>query len=948
MPHPVYEARQLGQSLWFDNIHRAMFESGELARLIERDGIVGVTSNPSIFEKAIAGSTAYDAAIQAFLAQSPTDAQAVYEHLAIDDIRAAADLLQPVHASTNGRDGYVSLEVSPYLARSTEDTVAEARRLHATVARTNVLIKVPATPQGIAAIQQLIAIGIPVNVTLIFSIKVYAAVAEAYCSGLEQFIRSGGDPRQVSSVASFFVSRIDTAVDARIAAALETSADPDRRAQLQRLVSQTAIANARMAYVHYQELVASDRWQRLAAKGALPQRLLWASTGTKDARLSRTYYVDELIGPDTVNTVPADTLQAFIADGHVRASLVEEPDIARSNLAALERAGISLDAVTDVLLEQGLAAFSSSFDRLLGAIERKRQDVLRPALATQQIAAGELATAFERTLDEWREAGKVRQLWRRDAALWTGGDEAQWLGWLDAIEVGRQNLPTSANLRQDAAGFAHVVILGMGGSSLGPWVLRQMFGQVPGYPELRVIDSVDPAQILGVDEGLDLSRTLFVVASKSGGTAEPVALHAYFDGRLRDAGIASPGQHFVAITDPGTSLAKLAADQGFRHVVTGRPDVGGRFSALTVFGLVPASLMGLDAGVLLDRAEVMVRACAPAVPPDANAGVALGVFLGTAAAHGRDKLTFALAPSVQALGAWLEQLVAESTGKSGLGIVPVDGEPLGRPEAYGPDRVFVHLRTESESDSSQEESLARLERAGHPVVRIVLNESMDIGQEFFRWEVATAVASAVLGVNAFNQPDVEAAKVATRGFMKAYEQGLAPAPPAPTFEHDGLRFYADGVNADTLAPATSPEALVAAHLARLVPGDYFAVNAFLAMSDDHDRELQAVRRLVRDHARVATTLGYGPRFLHSTGQLHKGGPDSGVFLVIVSDDARDLVVPGTSYTFGAMKRAQALGDYQVLVERGRRVLRVEIGKDTLAGLRRLRKVCEAALSGQPA
>ncbi len=945
MPHPVYEAQQLGQSLWFDNIHRAMFESGELARLIDRDGIVGVTSNPAIFEKAIAGSTAYDAAIGAFLARSAADAQAVYEHLAIDDIRAAADLLQPVHAGTRGRDGYVSLEVSPYLARSTEDTVAEARRLHATVARANVLIKVPATPEGVAAIQQLIALGIPVNVTLIFSIKVYAAVAEAYCAGLEQFILSGGDPRQVLSVASFFISRIDTAVDAHVASAIETSADPDRRAQLQRLMSQTAIANARMAYVHYQQLVASERWKTLAAKGALPQRLLWASTGTKDARLSRTYYVDELIGPDTVNTVPADTLQAFIADGHVRASLAENPDDARNNLGALERAGISLDAVTDILLVQGLAAFSSSFDRLLGAIERKRQDVLGPALATQQIAAGDLATAFKRTLDEWREGGRVRQLWRRDVALWTGGDEAQWLGWLDAIEVGRQNLATFASLRRDAAGFSHVVILGMGGSSLGPRVLRQMFGQAPGYPELQVIDSVDPGQIRGVEEGLDLARTLFVVASKSGGTAETMALYAYFDGRLRDAGIAAPGQHFVAITDPGTSLARLASDQGFRHVVPGRRDVGGRFSALTVFGLVPASLMGLDAGALLDRAEVMVRACAAAVPPHANAGVALGIFLGTAAAHGRDKLTLTLSPLVRALGAWLEQLIAESTGKGGLGIVSVDGEPLGLPDAYGPDRVFVHLRTAAESDSSLDESLARLERAGHPVVRIVLHESMDIGQEFFRWEVATAVASAVLGVNAFNQPDIEAAKVATRGFMKAYEQGLSPVAATPLLECDGLRFHVDGVNADALASATSAEALVSAHLARLVSGDYFAVNAFLSISDDHDRELQAVRHLVRAYARVATTLGYGPRFLHSTGQLHKGGPDSGVFLVIVSDDAWDLPVPGTSYTFGAMKRAQALGDYQVLVERGRRVLLVEISTDTVAGLRRLRKMCEAALSG---
>ncbi len=942
-PHPVRAVRQLGQSLWFDNIHRALLESGELANLITRDGIAGVTSNPSIFEKAIAGSPLYDEAIRTLLTRSQADAQAIYEHLAIEDIRAAADVLQPVHAKTGGRDGYVSLEVSPYLAHSTEDTVAEARRLHAAVDRSNVLIKVPATGEGVAAVEQLIALGISVNVTLIFAVETYAAVADAYLSGLEQWIQSGGDPRQVSSVASFFVSRIDSAVDARIAAVLETSVIPARRAQLQRLVGQTAIANAKMAYAHYQAIVGSDVWQRLSAQGARPQRLLWASTGTKDARLSRTYYVDELIGPDTVNTVPAETLQAFIAEGRPRPSLLEQPEVARTNLDALEGAGISLRAVTDQLLVQGLSAFSASFDRLLGAIERKRLAVLEPAIGTQHIAPGSLAGKFERALNDWREDGKVRQLWRRDAALWTGTDEAQWLGWLDAVQLGQEGLTTVTDISRDSAEFSHVVVLGMGGSSLAPWVLRQTFGCVAEHPELCVIDSVDPGQIRAVEDALDVSRTLFIVASKSGGTAEPLALYAYFAERLRAAGIKAPGRHFLAITDPGTSLETLADAERFRHVAVGQPDVGGRFSALTNFGLVPAALMGIDVEAVLDRAGGMVRACAAVVPPEVNPGVALGILLGTAAAEGRDKLTLVISPSMQAIGSWLEQLVAESTGKDGRGIVPVDGEAVGSPETYGTDRVFVHIRTADRPDLQDSEALSRLERAGHPVVRIVVNDTMDIGQEFFRWEVATAVASAVLGLNAFNQPDVEAAKIATRGFMRAYEQGEPPAAVIPKVEHEGLRFYVDGVNADALAPATTPEALIAAHVARLRTGDYFALNAFLSMSADHDRELQALRRLIHDRAGVATTLGYGPRFLHSTGQLHKGGPDTGVFLVLVSDDAADIAVPGTQYTFGAMKRAQAHGDCQVLAERGRRLLRVEIGGDTAEGLRRLQTLFEVAL-----
>lgn len=948
MSHPVRDAQRVGQSIWFDHIRRAMFASGELGALIDQQGVTGVTSNPSIFEKAIAGSTDYDRAIRQLLARGVADAQAIYEHLAIEDIRSAADLLRRVYEQTEGRDGYVSLEVSPYLAHNAEETVAEGQRLFKAVGRGNVMIKVPATPEGLVAVERLVAAGISVNVTLIFAVPTYDAVAEAFVSGLEQFVESGGRPQQVASVASFFVSRIDASVDARLGAALTGCVDPERRAALERLRGRTAIANAKVAYGRYLALVATDRWKALAARGARTQRLLWASTGTKDPRLPRTRYVEELIGADTVNTVPAETLQAFLSDGRVRASLIEHLDAARADLDALESLGISLRGVTDALLREGLSAFSASFDRLLGAIEHKRQGVLGASVAGQRIAAGDAATEVQETLERWRSAGNVGRLWQRDATLWTGHDESAWLGWLHAPCNRGTCLHDLRALEADGRTFRHIVLLGMGGSSLCPWVLGSTFGPQRGHPTLLVLDSVDPAQIRAVERAIDLPQTLFLVASKSGGTAEPNALLAHFQARLSEAGLEAVNRRFLAITDPGTPLEALANRDGFRYVLPGLPDVGGRFSALTNFGLVPAALMGLDVGELLERAEIMVHACAPAVPAEENPGVALGVLLGTLARRGRDKLTLVTAPPVETLGAWLEQLVAESTGKNGRGIVPVDGEPLGPPEVYGTDRVFVQIRTRAGSDSSgasdqHDAALAALERAGHPVVRIALDSALDIGQEFFRWEIATAVAGSILEVNAFNQPDVEAAKVATRTLMTAYERGGAPAPDAPLLAGDGLRFHTDAANAAALAPASSAEALVAAHLARLEPGDYFAVNAFLAMTDEHDRELQGLRRAVRDGRRVATTLGYGPRFLHSTGQLHKGGPNRGVFLVLLSDDSADLPVPQTRYTFGAMKRAQALGDCQVLAERGRRLLRVEIGPDTLAGLRRLRALVEAAV-----
>jgi transaldolase/glucose-6-phosphate isomerase len=935
--HPIHATRQLGQSIWLDNLRRSLVTSGQLQDLIRRDGITGITSNPSIFEKAIAGSTDYDTAIQALVAEGVGDAKAIYERLAVEDIQAAADLLRPVYDETEGRDGYVSLEVSPYLAHDATGTIDEARRLHGAVARPNVLIKVPATPAGITAIEQLIGDGIPINVTLIFALSAYEAVARAFMRGLRSFLDNGGDPKRMASVASFFVSRIDAAVDARLAARAPDAGDAASRARADACRGQAAIANAKVAYARFQALTASDDWQALAARGARPQRVLWASTGTKDPSVPKTRYVEALIGPDTVDTVPDETFRAFASGGRAKLTLTEDVDEAHRALEALAAAGVSLDEVTAELLDKGLTAFSTSFDQLLGAIARKRQDQLGDAVARQRLSLGEAAPAVEAELERWRTEGRVRRLWATDASLWTGRDEAEWLGWLHAPSHSAQALDHLEQIGRDGTPFSHVVLLGMGGSSLGPWVLRQTFGTRPGHPELVILDSVDPEQIRQVESAIDLQRSLFIVASKSGSTLEPNALRAHFAETLRAAGVEPAGSRFIAITDPGTSLERAARAEPFRHICPGPPDVGGRFSALTGFGLVPAALMGLSVSDFLEQTEIMVQACAASVPPQENPGVTLGVALGVLGRRGRDKITIVADPPVETLGAWLEQLIAESTGKHGKGLVPIDGEPIGPPEAYGSDRVFVHVRTRSSAGSS-DAALATLETAGHPVIRILLADPEQLGQEFFRWEVATAVAGSVLELNPFDQPDVEAAKIASRRLMEARDRGETPEQAEPLAVSGPVRLFADASNASALGTGRSAADIVKAHLARLEPGDYLAINAFMPMTRDHDRELAALRTAVRDRARVATTVGYGPRFLHSTGQLHKGGPASGVFLVIVSDDRADLPVPGATYTFGDIKRAQALGDCEVLAERGRRLLRVETSSDTVTALRHLREL----------
>jgi transaldolase / glucose-6-phosphate isomerase len=554
-----------------------------------------------------------------------------------------------------------------------------------------------------------------------------------------------------------------------------------------------------------------------------------------------------------------------------------------------------------------------------------------------------LAAAVKATVADWQAGGKIARLWQRDATLWTGSDESNWLGWLDIVDeqVAQQEQLQKVAKEVQLRGFQHVLLLGMGGSSLCPEVLRMTFGRFTHFPTLHVLDSTDPAQVKAFEHQIDIPKTLFIVSSKSGSTLEPNIFKQYFFERTRQAvGVTKAGSHFIAITDPGSKMQQVAEADRFLHIFFGRPSIGGRYSALSNFGMVPAAVMGLDTKRFLDHAAEMVSAC-KATAVEQNPGATLGIILGTAAKAGRDKVTIIASPGISDLGAWLEQLIAESTGKIGKGIIPVDRESLAAPDAYGKDRVFAYVRLESGADAVQEAKVAAIEKAGHPVVRIAMSDIYELGAEFFRWEIATAIAGAIIGINAFNQPDVEASKIATRNLTSEYEKNGSLPTEKPVVEDGGIKLFTDEINAAELAKAAGGDQSLAgylkAHLARIKAGDYFAVLGYIQMSDENEASLQSVRHAVRDSKHVATCMGFGPRFLHSTGQAYKGGPNSGVFLQVTCDDSVELPVPGQKYTFGVVKAAQARGDFQVLAERGRRALRVHLKSNLKAGLATLQK-----------
>ncbi len=930
----LQKTRELGQSIWYDNIRRGLITSGELQALIDQ-GVVGITSNPSIFEKAISASRDYDLALRELVATGMGTAE-IYEALAIDDIRAACDRLTPIFRDTAGIDGRVSLEVLPSLAANTAQTISEGLRLARVVARPNVMIKVPATAEGLPAITALTAAGVSVNVTLIFGLDQYRQVFDAYISGLEQRLAAGGKLDEVASVASFFVSRVDSACDKLLAEKSKAANSAPDRARAEALLGKAAIANAKLAYDLFGTIVNSARWQALATRGARPQRLLWASTGTKDPRYSDTMYLDGLIGKDTVNTVPPATLVAFLDHGRPTPTLATGVAEARAQIAGLAELGIDLDRVCRGLLEDGVKAFATSMTGLLGVIGERCAAIGEQTSGRQSMALpspdADAVTGAVRDLGAHHGPERI---WSGDPTLFTADPAHEKsirsrLGWLrsPSLMSGRVAELQAFLAEVTAAGFTRVVLLGMGGSSLGPEVFAQTFsGRTRGLP-LHVLDNTDPAAVRAVERAGDLRTTLFVVASKSGGTIEIQAFEHYFWDRVlahHGGDVVKAGAQFVAITDPATKLGQLADQKRYRRVFVNPADIGGRYSVLSYFGMVPAVLLGVDIAAVIASGAALAQGSSPHVPAEEIAGLQLGAMLGTQVARGRDKLTLVVDPEIESLGSWIEQLIAESTGKDGKGIVPVDLEPLGPPDVYGPDRIFARISLGDQGGNPVlTDATAALERAGHPVVRLAVPRREDLGREFFRWELATAFAGSLMGLNPFDEPNVTEAKLATSALLAVRQK-------------EGRLPEAEGVVALTDGDA------IRGHLLSAGAGDYVAFCAYFERSAARDRLLAQLRGVTRKRTSRATTLGYGPRFLHSTGQLHKGGANNGVFLQLTADVVgADLAIPGEAYTFGALRDAQALGDLQVLQRRGRRAIRVHLGQDIDAGLERLLAVMTAA------
>ena len=927
MSNPLKALEEQGQAVWLDFVDRKFLKEGGLKTLAAEDGVTGVTSNPTIFEKAIGHSDAYDDQLENDIAANNDSVETAYEKLAIADITQACDELRPVYDRLDGKDGYVSIEVSPYLALETETTQTAAIRLWKTVDRPNLMVKIPGTEQGVPAIRSSLEAGININVTLLFAISAYKTVLEAYLSALEARVAKGEPIERIASVASFFVSRIDGMIDAAIDKRVKAG-DPDAEA-LKALKGKVAIANAKLAYQHWQDVTASDRWQVLAAKGAMPQRLLWASTGTKNPDFPDTLYVDSLIGDATVNTMPPKTMDAFRDHGTVAETLTANIEEARRVMTEVDRLGLDLGGVTTGLVEEGVRSFADSADALYGAVAAKRTRYLGEKLAGMSETLGALNDKIEGTIEAARKGGWSRRLWAKDASLWTGGDEGKWLGWLAAANGDQVDFAALDRLTESSKRFSNVVLLGMGGSSLGPEVIGRILGSADGSPTLHALDSTDPGQIASVADAIDPAKTLFIVSSKSGSTMEPELLRAYFLDRVVQAvGEDQAGSRFVAVTDPGSKLEQAAKDQGFADIFAGDPEIGGRYSVLSAFGMVPAAAIGVDVRGFFDALRPMLLSCGPDAPPTDNPGVRLGAIIGTAAVNGRNKLTLLPSPSLAPFGSWLEQLLAESTGKQGKGIVPVDLEPAGDPGVYGADRLFVHLHLAGDDDCNLHARLDALKAAGHPIVSIKLQTPEQIGQEFVRWEVATAIAGAVIGIDPFDQPDVEDAKVKTRELVDSYEESGELAGASAFAEHGPLAFFAP----DGKQPSgNDAPALVEAFLNVAKSPDYVGFLAYIERNDVHEALIERLRVAVRDRYKVATVAGFGPRFLHSTGQAYKGGPTEGVFVEITRDPVADVAIPGHRASFGTVQLAQASGDLDVLAERGQRVLRIHLTNET-AGL----------------
>jgi transaldolase/glucose-6-phosphate isomerase len=929
---PLRQLAEQGQSVWLDYISRDLLTSGELERMIAEDNVTGMTSNPTIFQKAIADGTQYDDQIRELLAAGVDDPNDIFLALAVTDIQHAADILRPVHDRSGGADGFVSLEVPPEAAHSTERSTTLALDFAQRVNRPNLMVKIPATPEGVPAIERALTAGVNINVTLIFALEAYDTVIHAYLNALRAR-QAKGESIDIHSVASFFVSRVDTAVDKLIDEKL--AADPGN-AKLEDLYGKAAIANAVLAYEKFEDYFRSPDFAPLAQAGAHVQRPLWASTSAKNPKYRDVVYAEALVGPDTVDTMPPSTIAAFRDHGAVTGSTVNRDyPGAHRVMDQLAEVGIDMARVTADLLAAGVTSFSDSYDELIRGIAEKVDAMHDGYGSRQHLDLAASTTVLEATVASESTREVARRIWDRDANLWKPGDPAHAavidnrLGWLDVIGTMREALPRLIALSADVqqAGMRNCVLLGMGGSSLCPEVLRSSFGSAAGQPELHVLDTTDPGAIAQLTDRLDPRTTLFVVASKSGTTLETLSHLAHFWEWMTSAGVLDAGRHFICITDPGSPLADTARDRDFRQLFENPADIGGRYSALSFFGLVPAAIIGIDIEAFLERAEHMRQQSQPGVPADLNPGLALGTVLGLLQRSGRDKVTILAPPRIAAFSLWAEQLIAESTGKEGKGLIPIGDEPIGEPVVYGDDRILTVLRLRDD-DPDFDAEVGALRTAGIPGVTMQLDDLLDLAAEFFRWEFATAVAGAALGIDPFDEPNVKESKDNTRRVLDQYVKDGRLADEPATATDDGISVFGAPGRQDIDSALTE-------FLSAVRPGDYVALMAYVTPNSENEAALQRLRVAIRDEHRVATTLGFGPRFLHSTGQLHKGGPDSGLYIQVTAADAVDVSIPGQPFTFSILKQAQAQGDLQSLRDHGRRVIRLHIRGDLALGLSRL-------------
>lgn len=903
------DLHQLGQSTWLNYLRNSFIRSGELAEQIS-NGIQGVTANALVYERAIAGSSDYDAGIRRAMAEGKP-ARQVHHLLMADDIQRAADILHPVFEKSDHYDGFVSYEVDPAIFRDVTTAVAEIRHVSHLIDRYNVMVEIPATDVGIETIRALIADGVSINATHLFSPDKFERVARAYAEGLAEYIRSHSVWRTTpTAVASFSLSPIDAAVDPQLGASGRAD-----------LAGQAAVAQAKILYARYHDMLNSPDWANLADKGARPMRPKWTRLTPRDFRYPPGHYINQLIGPDTVITFSPLTLNAFRQQGQATETLTTGLDAAQAHLAELAALGINLDAISTELQRDHLAASAQRFQALINAVIDKRTEMDKEwrACSLQLGAAEETA---ERGLQDLCGQQIICRIWAHDHTVWKPRptEITNRLGWLHVMDAMAEQVGRLSTFTRQVAdeGYTHAMLLGMGGSSLGPELFQKTFGRASrpaNAPEpsleLIVVDTTDADGIKAAEAAVDLTKTLFIVSTKSGGTVETLSAFKYFYNRLlAQVGGDQVGHHFIGITDPGSKIVTMAERYHFRDLFLNDPDIGGRYSALSYFGLVPAALVGADVAELLERASIAAAnasVCHCEAISD-NLAARVGTAMGVLAQSGRDKITFITSTPLASFGDWVEQLIAESLGKEGKGILPIVGEPFAPVDTYQPDRLFVHLRLKG--DAQHDDFVAHLAAVGHPAITLHLRDIYDIGGQFFLWEMATAIAGHFMGINPFDQPNVEEAKIKARAIVAAYsDEGALPA----------------GEFAKL-----SPQAL-SDFLAQARPGDYVSLQAYVQATPEVNAALQALRQAIHLRTGLATTVGIGPRFLHSTGQLHKGDRGNGLFIQFVSDTAEDVAIPdeagdaATSMTFNVLKKAQALGDAQALRDNHRRVISFEVG-----------------------